>query len=165
MKKIQITGAVFTLILGSFFHFIYDISGQNAIVGIFSAVNESIWEHTKLLFFPALIFAVIEYFLYGKNIDNFIAVKSASFLIGIFSIIIAFYTFEGVFGNHYLIVDLIIFLLSVVLSFLFVAKHLEKDVLSSKPFQIAGIITTAALILLYAVFTFYPPNIPLFISY
>ena len=49
-------GIGFVLVLGTFSHFFFDWSGENRLVGIFAAVNESTWEHLKLLFFPALLF-------------------------------------------------------------------------------------------------------------
>ena len=63
MKKVrnwQITAVLFTLIFGTLLHFTYGLSGNNPIVGTFSAINESTWEHLKLLFFPMLIFAIFE---------------------------------------------------------------------------------------------------------
>lgn len=57
----QMAGFVFTSIMGTLLHFLYDISGESLLVAPFSAINESIWEHMKLLYFPMLAFAWIEY--------------------------------------------------------------------------------------------------------
>lgn len=43
---------IFISILGVLLHFTYEWSGDNPAVGLFSAVNESTWEHLKLIFFP-----------------------------------------------------------------------------------------------------------------
>lgn len=56
-------GIGFVLVLGTLSHFFFDWSGENRLVGIFAAVNESTWEHLKLLFFPALLFWVLEWIL------------------------------------------------------------------------------------------------------
>ena len=40
---------IFISVLGVLLHFTYEWSGDNAVVGLFSAVNESTWEHLKLL--------------------------------------------------------------------------------------------------------------------
>ena len=37
-------------ILGTIGHFLFEWTGENAIVGLFFPVNESTWEHLKLLF-------------------------------------------------------------------------------------------------------------------
>ena len=46
----ELVGMVFIILLGSMSHFTFELSGFNPIVGAFSAVNESVWEHLKLGF-------------------------------------------------------------------------------------------------------------------
>lgn len=67
----QLVGFLFTGILGTFLHFLFDITGQAMVAGLFSAVNESIWEHMKLLFYPMLLFVVMEYAVWGKENNQF----------------------------------------------------------------------------------------------
>lgn len=62
-----IIGAVFTIITGTLLHFVYEWSGESLFVGIFSPINESVWEHLKLLFFPMSVWILIGYFIFGKN--------------------------------------------------------------------------------------------------
>ena len=57
LKRYTIIGIIFVLITGSFAHFVYGWSNQNHIAGLFTPINESIWEHMKLLFFPMLIYS------------------------------------------------------------------------------------------------------------
>ena len=52
LKTYTIIGVFFVLAAGSLAHFLYDWTGSNAIAGLFVPVNESVWEHMKLLFFP-----------------------------------------------------------------------------------------------------------------
>ena len=47
-------------VLGTLDHFAYDWSGKSLPVGAFCAVNESTWEHMKLLFFPVLLFTAVQ---------------------------------------------------------------------------------------------------------
>ena len=67
IKQFHIVGLLFTLLTGFLLHFVYEWSGDNPLVGLFSPVNESVWEHLKLLFFPILAYSIVEYFIYGKN--------------------------------------------------------------------------------------------------
>lgn len=164
IKKLQILGAVFTAVLGTLLHFTYEWSGNNSLIGIFSAVNESTWEHLKLLFVPALIFAVFEYFLYGKKIKNFIAVKAASLLLGMATIIVTFYTYSGIIGEGFLWADILVFLLSVFVCYFFSAKLLNTQYLSSSTAKIWGIIAILLFIFLFVIWTFSPPQIALFVS-
>ena len=58
----QIISAIFAIILGTILHFTYDWSGNNAFVGALSSINESTWEHLKLVFYPMLITSIIRLF-------------------------------------------------------------------------------------------------------
>ena len=53
-------------ILGTLSHFIYEWTGENLIAGYFFNVNESTWEHLKLLFFPTVTYSVFEYTFLNK---------------------------------------------------------------------------------------------------
>lgn len=57
----QIAGFIFTVILGTFLHFLFNLTKGSVIAALFSAVNESIWEHMKLLYYPMVVFALVEY--------------------------------------------------------------------------------------------------------
>ncbi|MBC7113294.1 MAG: hypothetical protein H5T34_04655 [Candidatus Methanomethyliales bacterium] len=43
--RYELFGIIFIVLLGSSLHFTYELSGENPLVGAFSAVNESVWEH------------------------------------------------------------------------------------------------------------------------
>ncbi len=61
---IQGTALHFVLVaafLGTLNHFLYFLSGQSPIVALFCPVNESVWEHLKLLYFPFLFVSIWEY--------------------------------------------------------------------------------------------------------
>ena len=75
-------GVLFTILLGTLLHFTYALSGENQIVAVFSTVNESTWEHLKLLFWPTFLWSLAEYFVYGKNYRCFFSAKLISFLVG-----------------------------------------------------------------------------------
>jgi hypothetical protein len=57
----EIIGMAFIIILGSLLHFTFELSGDQPIVGVFSAVNVSGWDRLKLAFWPALLFGLIEF--------------------------------------------------------------------------------------------------------
>ena len=78
----EIAGFVFVIIAGTLLHFVYHWTGQNRIVGLFSPVNESTWEHLKLLFTPMLLNSIAEYFVIGNQFSNFIAAKMLGIVFG-----------------------------------------------------------------------------------
>lgn len=58
IKHYLAAGFLFTSVLGTLSHFFYDWSGRNPLAALISPVNESIWEHMKLLFFPSLLWSL-----------------------------------------------------------------------------------------------------------
>jgi hypothetical protein len=164
IKHWQIIGAIFTVIVGSLLHFTYEWSGENPLVGIFSAVNESTWEHLKLLFIPFLLFSIFEYFNYGNQIQNFIPIKILSIFLGMSTIIIAFYTYVGIVGQNFLWADISIFILGVLVTYWFSSRFLHAEFLSSAWAVRFGWIGLLIMILSFIIFTFNPPHIGLFLD-
>ena len=84
--------------MGVLLHFAYDWSGQNKIVGLFSATNESTWEHLKLLFFP-MLFITIWDSLRGNTGPGFLKRRITSIMAGMLVIVVLFFTVFGVTGR------------------------------------------------------------------
>ncbi|MBR5314037.1 MAG: hypothetical protein IKU45_01335 [Clostridia bacterium] len=140
-------------------HFLYDWTNKNIISAAFSGVNESTWEHMKLLFFPWLIFALFES-LYVKN-SNFWCVKLVGILYGLFSIPIIFYTYNGAVGKSPDWLNIGIFFVAAAITFYAETKLLKKNTLScSHPYVPLGIICLVGI--MFIVFTFFPPHINIF---
>ena len=62
MKNIRswlIAGFIFTAVFGTFSHFFYGWSNENPLIGLISPVNESTWEHMKLVFSPVLLWSLL----------------------------------------------------------------------------------------------------------
>ncbi len=107
---------MFTILLGTLLHYVYEWSGNNALIGIIGAVNESTWEHLKLLFWPIFFYSILEYQLIGNKFNNYVTAKAVSLYAGILLIIIIFYTYTGIVGDNYLIIDILTFVVSVIIS-------------------------------------------------
>ena len=60
MQLWQLIGFAFTGLLGTLLHYLYEWTNESILVSPFSGINESTWEHMKLIFFPMFIFAFIE---------------------------------------------------------------------------------------------------------
>ena len=117
LKRYLIIGTIFVIILGTLSHFFYDWSNNNFVVGFFSPVNESTWEHMKLVFFPMLLFSL---FANSKLKSIYPCITSSllfGILIGTFLIPIFFYTYTGILGYNVFILDLITFILAVICAF------------------------------------------------
>lgn len=159
MKKI-IT-VIITVLLGTLLHFLYEWSGNNDVAALFSAVNESTWEHLKLLFFPFLLVSIIEYICTKPDFKKFLSSRCIGLLWGLLSIIVLFYTYTGIYKNVDW-VNIVIYVISVIISFCISNKLYNKAERPMPPALSISII--AILTLMFFVFTFYPPDINLFIS-
>ena len=156
----ELVGMVVIIILGTLLHFTFEWSGFQEIVGVFSAVNESVWEHLKIAFMPSILWLIIEYRFLYKKANNFFFAKA----IGIYSIMIIipviFYTYT-IFIEHNLTIDIISFMFAIIVGQLVSYKMLTFKKLS-KNLTLISIIALIILGLAFVVFTFYPPQIPLF---
>ena len=94
----QLMGFAVTSLGGTLLHFLYDLTGEAVLVAPFSGVNESTWEHMKLLFWPMLLFAIVQSRFFSDR-KNFWCVKLRGILLGLALIPILFYTYNGVIGR------------------------------------------------------------------
>lgn len=163
IKKYSIISFIFTAVIGTLFHFAFEFSGGNTLVGAFTSVNESVWEHLKLLLFPAIIISFVEYFAYGKYIKNFFTAKVASILIGMLLIIVLFYTYSGIIGNDYAVIDVLIFYISVAI-YSYLSYRLIKNGTfgNSDRATIVSMLIIAVVIVLFIYFTFNTPMLEIF---
>jgi hypothetical protein len=142
--------------MGTLAHFVYEWSGENFIVGLFVPVNESTWEHMKLVFFPMVVYGI---FMERK--------LSAEYCIGILSgtwlVAILFYAYSGILGFNVFVLELAVFIASVLGAFavaykLTVSKHFNDfRILKFLPIVLVGIMAV-----FFMVYSFNPPNLGIF---
>ncbi len=154
--RLEILGAVLSIVFGSALHFVYQWSGFYKPVALIAAVNESTWEHLKLGFWPILIWAIYEFAVFGKKYKNFIFAKALAILVFIFGVPLIFYGYTAILGKNFLIFDISTFAVSVVLGYFVGYKILtvKKD-LGIKSFGILVILIALAAFLS---FSFFPPH-------
>lgn len=154
-------GFVFVSVAGTLLHFLYDWLGQSAVVGVFSAVNESIWEHMKLLFVPLMVFAVFESRFLADGNDNFWCVKLLPTVVGLLVIPTLYYTYTGALGVKADWFNIAIFFIATALVF-WLEAHLLRGGYACRLPSTAAIAVLVFLAVLFVAFTFLPPHIPLF---
>ncbi len=157
----QTAGFLFTCIAGVILHFLFDWTNQSILVVPFSAVNESIWEHMKLLFFPMFAFSLAEKFFIGDEYDNFWCIKLRGIVLGLALIPVLYYTINGIFGTTPDWVNIAIFFVSAAISYLSETRLFNKNSLKCKSSDSAFLIL-CVILLVFVVMTFNPPHIPLF---
>lgn len=151
---------LFVVLIGVFFHFAYKLSGENPSVGFFTLVNESVWEHLKLLFFPMLILTIWDLFTTRKNNLCFLPARVSGILAGLAFIVVVFYTVTGILGSHAAWVSILIYLLGVAVAFWVEKKN------STNCNQInvrIAIVILIVLLILFILFTIAPPVLGIFV--
>ncbi len=156
----QLIGVLAVSVLGTLLHFLYDWTNL-PFTALFSAINESSWEHMKLIFFPMFFFAVAEYIFIGKDYPTFWCIKLRGTLLGLVLIPVLFYTLGGVFGTTPDWVNISIFFVAVILAFIYETRQFKEGNTLCKSPKSAFIIL-CLIGISFGVFTFIPPEIPLF---
>lgn len=96
----ELIGFAFTGAVGTLLHFVYEWTGGNPLIAAFCAVNESTWEHMKLLFVPFFLFTMVQFIVFAEPLRSFFAAKAASILLGLLAIPVLFYSLGGMFRQN-----------------------------------------------------------------
>ncbi len=156
----QFAGFVTTAVCGTLLHFIYDLTNENIMAAAFSAVNESTWEHMKLMYFPMFIFALVQSRFFGEY-KSFWCVKLTGITAGLVMIPVLYYTCSGAFGKSHDWLNIMIFFFSAAVVFILETLLFKKDSMRcGRPrLCFAAVCLIGAL---FVLFTFVTPKIPLF---
>lgn len=149
-----------TSLCGTLLHFLYDWTGQSVLAAPFSGVNESTFEHTKLIFWPMLIFAVVQCFFF-RECRCYWCVKLSGILTGVFSIPVIFYTYNGIFGKSPDWLNITIFFISAAIAYfaemrLFYKEHIKKCN------DTTAVVLICVIAFFFIYYTFKPPMLPFF---
>ncbi|MBR5272184.1 MAG: hypothetical protein IKU25_02140 [Clostridia bacterium] len=155
----QLIGFGATSLGGTLLHFLYEWTGENAFAALISGVNESTWEHMKLLFFPTFIFALIQS-RYFKDLGNFWCIKFVGIVTGLILIPVIFYTYNGAFGKSPDWLNISIFFICAAIVYITETRLYNKNFSCKRP--TAAFIGICLIGVAFIVFTFHTPQIPLF---
>ena len=154
----ELGGVFFIFFAGSLLHFAYDWLGRNPAVAVFAAVNESVWEHLKLAFWPSVVYACVEFPPLKRQSGNFVFGKAAGILTMPAMIAGLFYGYTAVLGHHVLRVDILIFFVGIAagrgVSWVILRSAGER-----KSLNVIGVVVLLVLAGAFVVFTFAPPEV------
>ncbi len=165
LKLYIIIGTLFVLVTGTLSHFVYGWTGNNPAAGLFFPVNESTWEHMKLVFFPTLVYGI---FLYNKLREEYPCIKAAipaGILAGTFSVPVLFYTYSGILGKDNFILDIAVFILSVLIAFRIISRVARADEGKHLCTKTTATLLSIAVVLLavsFMLFSYNPPKLGIF---
>ncbi len=156
----QLLGFAVTSLGGTILHFLYEWLGEATWIAPFSGVNESTWEHMKLLFWPMFIFAITQSFFFQDH-ENFWCVKLRGILLGLILIPIIFYTYNGVIGRSPDWINIAIFFICAAIAYIYETRLFTAVELGCRSPKLA--IAVLGLVgFLFVVFTFATPEIGIF---
>ena len=156
----EIFGFGVVSLLGTLLHFLYDLTGGALWIAPFSGVNESTWEHMKLLFWPMLIFGVIQGFFFRERGD-FLCVKLKGTLLGLVLIPLIFYTYNGVIGKSPDWVNIAIFFVAAAAAYFYEARQFSKEE-KLCPRPVLAVVIFCVIAVMFILFSFYPPRLAVF---
>ena len=141
--------------VGVALHYVYDWTGEHPVAGIFSALNESTWEHLKLAFWPMLVLAPFHWFLYDRP-RGWLPATAVRVVTAPLLIIVLFYGYTAILGTHHLPLDLTVFALSVIGGELLGHRIME----SRMPRWLHALAAVVILLMVVAMvtFSFSPPD-------
>ena len=151
-----------TSVGGTLLHFLYEWLGGAAWIAPFSGVNESTWEHMKLLFWPTFIFSIVQSFFF-RDREDFWCIKLRGILLGLALIPIIFYTYNGAIGKSPDWINIAIFFISAAAVYIYETRlfNSEKVICKSQKLAFAALFAIGSL---FAVFTFRTPEIGIFLD-
>ena len=156
----ELWGFAVTSVGGTVLHFLYDLTDESVLVAPFSGVNESTWEHMKLMFWPMLVFALVQSFFFRKRRD-FWCIKLRGILSGLVLIPVIFYTYNGVIGKSPDWINIAIFFVSASVAYLYEFFLFKSEKISCKSKKLP-IFSLAIIAILFVIFTFKTPELGIF---
>ena len=163
LKKWKVISVILIFLFSSLFYFIYDWF-PTFFTSLFFPVNESIWEHNKIIVASFLILAIIEKIYYKKR-KNVIFAEAISSLVCMVLVMLIFtpiylYILNT---NDNMIVTFAIFIFAIIVSQIVSYRLFQKDY--NPKLEEFGVILFAIFFLINIIFTYYPPRFALFYDY
>lgn len=161
-RKWELAGLFVTLILGNLLHFVFDWSGENRIMAAFAAVNESTWEHMKLLVIPWVVWSLVEAIALRGSRRPVLPGRALGLLTGVLFIPTVYYTYTGALGVSSILVDVLLFQTAVLLGAWVSWRIMAKGKASGLLWSLLGLLLLLGIWALFVWWTYDPPLLPIF---
>jgi len=143
--------------VGAIFHFLFEWTGYFLPTAWLFSVNEAPWEHTKLVFFPMIIYALATNSLVKDESSNLFLAKIVQYLIGVTFIVGVYYTYYTIIGEHYFPVDISLFFIGTIIGS-YVSYKIRSRPPISKNLQYITAVIFVLMIILVIWWTYDPPK-------
>lgn len=163
IKKVKLILVIIIFILSFICHFAYELI-PNFIFSIIFPVNESIWEHMKLIATPVIIGSIFEYIYYKRkkiNCNNFILSYGISIIFGIGFYLAIYMPIHICFGHNLYVAIILLFITYIIM------EVISYYIINLKEIRYSNIIGILLIIFIYGIFyyfTYYPKENILFFN-
>jgi hypothetical protein len=151
-----------TIALGTLWHFVYQLSGDNFIVGMIAPINESVWEHLKIVFFPFIIIGLLGHIIIRPHKTNYWTGQLVGSLAGMLVVFFGFYLYSSIFGES-LIIDILLYYVSIIIA-MFVAWWIVINTKKIKWLEAISIVGLVLISIILIYLTISPPSLSPFIE-
>lgn len=153
-----------SFLIAAILHYAYDFLGEPALLAGLMPVSESIWEHLKLVFYPICIIFLVPWCEQVKRISlkNRIIMSALATIIGEAIVAGGYYGLKNGFSIEGIVYDLILLIAGLTFGIyhgLILRRHIF-------PLWVLGVSSLYLIIkiTLFYIFSFFPPNLPIFES-
>ncbi len=157
---IHVLNVMFLTACGSALHFAYAFSGNSAWVAPFVAIDESVWEHGKLLFWPLVLLALLYAALWALPLRSLMQGVATGAATAIGVMITGFYAYTAWLGYNLLVIDLLLFVASVISGYTVGWAAFRSEFAARHP--VPGYVLLAILGVGFCAFSFWKPPMALF---
>jgi hypothetical protein len=160
LKVVLIISFFIISVLGTVLHFTHNWFKRGILLHVFSAVNESTWEHMKLLVFPTIIVMIFQYILLKDIYPNLFLSLFVLYMVEVLTIPILFEPLRLIFKKVHLAITIIIFYIAILLGLYsqYIILHNGISFLNEYISLILIVVSTIK----FGVFTYIPPKIFIF---
>lgn len=154
LKKDKIISTIFIIALCFLFHFLYEWF-KNPLFAIFFPVNESIWEHMKILFSSICFYGIIDYIILYKNkikTNNFVFNIFITSIISIIIYLLIFLPIYNIIGENILIS------ISLMIIVIIITQIISYHILRKKNINYINYLSFILIIISYIIFGFLTYN-------
>lgn len=167
IKNAFLCNIIFIILTATLFHFLFDIFNKPIFLAAFLPVNESIFEHTKLCFYPTIIIWIFSYYYLNKkasvNMSKWIISMTTSILVNIFFTTALYYIGSAGFEIKNLIYDISTLIIGTIFGQI-IACHVYIHIKNENKLVAYAYIILLLLILFSTFFTYYPLKKPFFLD-
>lgn len=160
-KYWEIAGFFLIFSLGALMHFLYVWSGESTLAAILFPVNESVWEHLKLVFLPSVGLLFLELIFCRRVSPRSLVTGKTAGIYLMCAIIVGGFYFYTLFLEENLSIDIFLMALAILAGQL-TSYKIAKSGRTGRAAATLSVVLLIVLWLAFLIFTFTPPRLDLF---